>query len=151
MQEIKKMQVWSLGREYPLKGGCGNPLQYSCQENPMDRGAWRATVPGDHKESDMTEQVTEYTHTHTQLNAKTKLTNLSNNTHLKWKCFSWQKTAPCFLRPGKFMQIFEVQAGSLNTWFELAINDFYKNQNLPYILICEIRMIKTVSLIFFSF
>ena len=25
-------------------GGCGNPLQYSCLENPMDRGAWRAVV-----------------------------------------------------------------------------------------------------------
>ena len=25
-------------------GGNGNPLQYSCPENPMDRGAWRATV-----------------------------------------------------------------------------------------------------------
>ena len=25
-------------------GGLGNPLQYSCLENPMDRGAWRATV-----------------------------------------------------------------------------------------------------------
>ena len=23
-------------------GGHGNPLQYSCLENPMDRGAWRA-------------------------------------------------------------------------------------------------------------
>ena len=27
-------------------GGHGNPLQYSCLENPMDRGAWRATVHG---------------------------------------------------------------------------------------------------------
>ena len=27
-------------------GGHGNPLQYSCLENPMDRGAWRATVTG---------------------------------------------------------------------------------------------------------
>ena len=27
-------------------GGNGNPLQYSCLENPMDRGAWRATVHG---------------------------------------------------------------------------------------------------------
>ena len=27
-------------------GGHGNPLQYSCLENPMDRGAWRATVQG---------------------------------------------------------------------------------------------------------
>ena len=25
-------------------GGHGNPLQYSCLENPMDRGPWRATV-----------------------------------------------------------------------------------------------------------
>ena len=25
-------------------GGHGNPLQYSCRENPMDRGAWQATV-----------------------------------------------------------------------------------------------------------
>ena len=27
-----------------LGGGNGNPLQYSCLENPMDRGAWRAAV-----------------------------------------------------------------------------------------------------------
>ena len=27
-------------------GGDGNPLQYSCWENPKDRGAWRATVHG---------------------------------------------------------------------------------------------------------
>ena len=26
--------------------GHGNPLQYSCLENPMDRGAWEATVHG---------------------------------------------------------------------------------------------------------
>ena len=27
-------------------GGHDNPLQYSCLENPIDRGAWRATVYG---------------------------------------------------------------------------------------------------------
>ena len=27
-------------------GGHGHPLQYSCLENPMDRGAWQATVCG---------------------------------------------------------------------------------------------------------
>ena len=27
-------------------GGNGNPLQYSCLENPMNRGAWQATVHG---------------------------------------------------------------------------------------------------------
>ena len=28
------------------RGGNGNPLQYSCLENPMNRGAWWATVHG---------------------------------------------------------------------------------------------------------
>ena len=32
-----------------LGGGNGNPLQYSCQQNPMDRGACWATVHGDTK------------------------------------------------------------------------------------------------------
>ena len=32
-----------LGRS---SGGDGNPLQYSCLENPMDGGAWRSTVHG---------------------------------------------------------------------------------------------------------
>ena len=34
--------VPGLGRS--LGGGHGNPLQYSCLENPMDRGDWWATV-----------------------------------------------------------------------------------------------------------
>ena len=37
--------VQSLGWEDPLEGH-GNPFQYSCLENPMDRGAWWATVHG---------------------------------------------------------------------------------------------------------
>ena len=41
--------------------GNGYPHQYSCLENPMDRGAWRATVHGV-TGSDRTE-VTEHTHT----------------------------------------------------------------------------------------
>ena len=44
-------------------GGHGNPLQYSCLENPMDGGAWRATVHRVTKESDMTE-ATKRMHTH---------------------------------------------------------------------------------------
>ena len=43
----------------PGKGN-GNPLQYSCLEYPMDRGAWWASVHGVAKESDMTE----HRHTH---------------------------------------------------------------------------------------
>ena len=34
--------------------GNGNPLQYSCLENSMDRGTWQATVPGLKRELDMT-------------------------------------------------------------------------------------------------
>ena len=46
-----------LGRS--LGEGNGNPLQYSCLENRMDRGAWRAIVHGwGHKESDMTDGQT---------------------------------------------------------------------------------------------
>ena len=30
----------------PGEGSGNNPFQYSCQENPMDRGAWQATVDG---------------------------------------------------------------------------------------------------------
>jgi len=38
--------------------GNGNPLQYSCLENPMDGGAWWATVHGDRvTELDTTEQL----------------------------------------------------------------------------------------------
>ena len=43
-------------------GEHGNLLQYSCLENPTDRGAWGATVQGGHKSKDTTE-VTEHAHT----------------------------------------------------------------------------------------
>ena len=44
VQETWIPRVQSLGPEDPLEKGNGNPLQYSCPENPMDRGAWQATV-----------------------------------------------------------------------------------------------------------
>ena len=40
----------------------GNPLQYSCLENPMDRGAWLAITHRVAKESDMTQQLHSLTH-----------------------------------------------------------------------------------------
>ena len=49
----------------------GNPLQYSCLGNPMDRGAWRATVHGVAKELDTTEQLSAHTHTHIHTHGNT--------------------------------------------------------------------------------
>ena len=43
--------------------GNGNPLQYSCLENSMDRGAWQATVHGVTKSQI---HMNTHTHTHTQ-------------------------------------------------------------------------------------
>ena len=37
--------VWVV-KNPPAKAGDGNPLQYSCLENSMDRGIWQATVLG---------------------------------------------------------------------------------------------------------
>ena len=58
----KKASVYNAGDPGSIPGlgrspreGNGNPLQYHCLENPMDRGAWQATVHWGCKESDTTE------------------------------------------------------------------------------------------------
>ena len=45
--------------------GHGNSLQYSCLENPMDRGAWRATVHRVAKSGTWLKPLSMHTHTHT--------------------------------------------------------------------------------------
>ena len=51
-QRLKRLpamqETWvsSLGWKDPLEKGNGNPIQYYCLENPMDGGAWWATVQG---------------------------------------------------------------------------------------------------------
>ena len=67
----------------------GNPFQYSCLENPMNRRAWRATVhgvlcPWGHTELDMTEQLT-LSHSLNGLVVFTTFFNLS----LKFELRSW--------------------------------------------------------------
>ena len=62
------------GWERSPGGGPGNPLQYSCLENPMDRGAWWPTVHGV-TDSDRTE-VTEHA--------------LTGNINTEGMCVSWQ-------------------------------------------------------------
>ena len=56
------------GLERSPGGGHGNSFQYSCLENPKDRGAWWATIHGI-AESDMTEG-------HSTVNAESDLLSL---------------------------------------------------------------------------
>ena len=50
---MQEMWVRTMGWEDSPGGGNDSPLQYSCLENPVDKGTWQA--PWGHKESDMTE------------------------------------------------------------------------------------------------
>ena len=62
------------GSERSPREGYSNSLQYSCQENPMDRGWGQATVClQDRKKSDTTEQLSTHTHTHTHTHTLDKL------------------------------------------------------------------------------
>ena len=57
MQETREVQVLSLGWEDPPGQGNANPLQYSCLENPMDRGTWWIVVHRVTEELDTTEHA----------------------------------------------------------------------------------------------
>ena len=50
------------GRGRSPGGRHGNPLQYSCLENPMDRGAWRATVLRIEKSQTLLKQFSRHAH-----------------------------------------------------------------------------------------
>ena len=60
--------------------GNGNPLQYSCLENPMDRGAWRVTVRGVAKNQTQLKRLS--TQAHTQ-GRRWKASCLSSGCHSK--------------------------------------------------------------------
>ena len=78
------MKFQSLGWEDPGEGN-GYPLQYSCLENSMDRGAWWVTIHWVCKESDTKECTCTHTHTHTHTPEKCKpqsqLDCMSNDNH----------------------------------------------------------------------
>ena len=68
--DIRNMgSIPGLGRF--LGGGHGNPLQYSCLENPMDRRAWWVTVHRITKsQTEVTEHASIYAHTHARVHAR---------------------------------------------------------------------------------
>ena len=53
--------------------GCGNPLQYSCLENPMDRGAWQTMVHRVAKSWTQLKLVSTYTHTQAITTKRTQI------------------------------------------------------------------------------
>ena len=81
--------------------GNGNPLPYSCLRNPMDRGAWRATIYGVIKSWT---QLSNWTHTHAIMIQKTNLPLLWINVFKKnHSCLLWRfllgmpHSPPCLL------------------------------------------------------
>ena len=53
-------------------GGNGYPLQYSCLENPMNRGAWWATVHRVTKSQTQMKRLSAHTQTHTHTDTHTE-------------------------------------------------------------------------------
>ena len=87
VQEPQEMQVWSLGLGRSPGEGHGNPLQYSCLGNPMDREAWRATVHGVSKSQTRLKRLS--MHTLTLLAKVRKVSGLPccyNESESTWHC-----------------------------------------------------------------
>ena len=66
-------ESWVLipGSVRPTEVGNGNPLQYSCLENSLDRGSWQDTVHRGCKKSNMTKWLSIQIHTHTHIHTHT--------------------------------------------------------------------------------
>ena len=70
---MQETGVRFLGQEDSPGEGNGNPLQYSCLENPIDRGAWQATV---HETTRVGHDLVTNPHHHTQWEKLTKQTRI---------------------------------------------------------------------------
>ena len=88
MQEPQEMQVWSLcGEDSPGEGN-GNPPQCSCLENPMDRGAWPATVLG---VGNSQTRLSDWAHMQANTIVYILLTWTSFSNRKKWSWDAWQE------------------------------------------------------------
>ena len=135
-------QRWRISLQHRSSGlgrssreGNGHPLQYSCQDNPMDRGAWKATVCGV-TESDTTEWlILTLSHYSTflrsgylKINRKVKQKQTNKKTGLSvyrkgykegWSTLGeYRKTWP--LSPGWFMTLNWLWRASFLSYFLLS-------------------------------
>ena len=103
----ERSRDWSLGHagdlglisgsgRFPGEGN-GNPLQYSCLENSVNRGAWRATVHGVTKSRTRLSDLHTHTHTHRQTH-----THTHTDTHTKWIRVGPKPVTTVLIRRGKF-------------------------------------------------
>ena len=81
-------------------GGHGNPLQYSCLENPMDREAWWAIVHRVAKSRTQLKQFNTYTHTHTR---HVEVEKLPTHSGLQFLHFYLFMDVPCGLEDLRFL------------------------------------------------
>ena len=72
-------------------GGHGNPLQYSCLQNPMDRGTWQATFHSVTKSRTWLKQFSMDTHNRWEANGLRRL----NDTHAYCLSFDPPRSRPC--------------------------------------------------------
>ena len=83
-------------------GGHGNPLQYSCLENLMDRGAWQATV-------------------HSIIKSQTRLKWFSTHVHVTAYFYSWLFTSCLFYQQNaSFQHVINFNVATW-TWIQLYI------------------------------
>ena len=85
---IQETWVQYLGWEDPPREGNGDPLQYSCLESSMDRGAWQATVHGVIKSQ--TQLRYTHTHTHTHRRGRNSLYSDFSTENFVGKCLQWR-------------------------------------------------------------
>ena len=109
--------VWSLGQEdYPGEGH-GKPLQYSCLENPMDRGDYQATVHRVTQNQIRLKQIS----THRKINILNKVKKSRWNTHVQ-KVFN-QEAHPR-IRSTNFLYLWlPVALGSADGRHQQAVRD----------------------------
>ena len=99
--------------------GTGNPLQYSCLGNPMDRGAWRGYSPWGCQESDMTERLN--TNTPIMVKGRTYIFNacisiINSVFHIEGSAKTFKTWISCLQSPFTFIMWLPYKNKLTSSW-----------------------------------